>query len=133
MIWLHYFQHHVHRVKNVSSFHILYSHVQCMYIVPVIHCFNHLTPRSNFYSPFCQPYNSYHVILENLSIESTNYPQIEIFLNSHHLSVWYCIDNVRRNSVFVTHGSSRDNDHIRKFWWVEKNCIEKINPLTNKT
>ena len=27
------------------------------------------------------------------------------FLYSHHLSAWYCIDIVRRNSVLVTHGS----------------------------
>ena len=37
----------------------------------------------------------------------TNYPQIDIFLYSHHLSDWYCIDIVRRNSVLVTHGSSK--------------------------
>ena len=32
---------------------------------------------------------------------STNHPQIDIFLYSHHLSGWYCIDIVRRNSVLV--------------------------------
>ena len=39
----------------------------------------------------------------------TYYPQIDVFLYSHHLSGQYCIDIVRRNSVLVTHGSKRDN------------------------
>ena len=38
---------------------------------------------------------------------STNHALIDIFLYSHHLSVWYCIDIVRRNSLLVTHGSER--------------------------
>ena len=29
------------------------------------------------------------------------------FCYSHHLSAWYCIDIVRRNSVLITHGSLR--------------------------
>ena len=32
-------------------------------------------------------------------------PLIDIFPYAHHLSVWYSIDIVRRNSVLVTHGS----------------------------
>ena len=36
---------------------------------------------------------------------------MKFFLYSHHLSVWYCIDIARRNSVLVTHGSSGVNYH----------------------
>ena len=43
------------------------------------------------------------------SIRSTNNPLIDLFLYSHHLSAWYCIDIVRRNSVLVTHGGLRVN------------------------
>ena len=39
-----------------------------------------------------------------LSIGSITNPLIDIFLYSHHLSAWYCIDIVRRNSVLITHG-----------------------------
>ena len=35
------------------------------------------------------------------STESTNYPQFDIFLYSHHLSGWYCIDTV--GSSWVGH------------------------------
>ena len=38
---------------------------------------------------------------------SISNPIIDIFLYSHHLSAWYCIDVARRNSVLVTHGSYR--------------------------
>ena len=41
-------------------------------------------------------------------IGSINNPLIDIFLYSHHLSAWYCVDIVRRNSVLVTHGKWRD-------------------------
>ena len=46
-----------------------------------------------------------HILFREFSIGSTNYPQIDIFLYSCHLSGWYCIDIVRRNSVLVTYGS----------------------------
>ena len=36
---------------------------------------------------------------------STDNPLIDIFLYSHHLSAWSCIDIKRRNSVLVTYGS----------------------------
>ena len=32
---------------------------------------------------------------------------MDIFLYSHHLSSWYCVDIVRRNSILVTHGRWR--------------------------
>ena len=35
---------------------------------------------------------------------STNDSQTDIFIFCHHLSVWYCIDTVGRNSLLVTHG-----------------------------
>ena len=36
-------------------------------------------------------------------IGSTNNPLIYFY--SHHMSAWECVDNVKRNSVLVTHGS----------------------------
>ena len=52
----------------------------------------------------CQPDNSYNVGSENLVLDQLIIPKYIIFY-SHHLSGWYCIDTVRRNSVLVTHGS----------------------------
>ena len=43
---------------------------------------------------------------------STNHALIDIFLYSHHLFVCCCIDIIRRNSVLVTHKSSRVNTII---------------------
>ena len=40
-----------------------------------------------------------------LGIGSTKNPLIAIFLYSHHFSAKYWIENVRRNSLLVTHGS----------------------------
>ena len=34
---------------------------------------------------------------------------VDVFLYSHHLSAWYCIDIVRRKYVLVAHGSLRVN------------------------
>ena len=57
-------------------------------------------------SPYCLPYSSCDVSHKGeIGIGSTNNPMIDISLYSHHLSAWYCIDIVRRNSVLVTHGS----------------------------
>ena len=42
-------------------------------------------------------------------VGSTNNPIIDILLYSHHLTAWYCIDIVRRNSVLVTCKSERVN------------------------
>ena len=56
-------------------------------------------------SPYCLPYSSYDASSENLVLDQLENPQTYIFLYSHHLSVWYCIYIVRRNSVLVTHGS----------------------------
>ena len=44
-------------------------------------------------------------LLREFGIGSTNHTFIDIFLYSHHLSVWYCINVVGRSSVLVTHGS----------------------------
>ena len=65
-----------------------------------------------------QPFNSQikfvilltvnHTILLMLVLRifgSTNYPQIDIFLDSRHSSRWFCIDIARRNYVLVTLGS----------------------------
>ena len=39
------------------------------------------------------------------SIGPTDNPLIDIFLYSHHLSPWYCVDIITRNSFVVMHGS----------------------------
>ena len=48
---------------------------------------------------------------------------------SHHLSAWYCIDIVRRNSILVTYGSLRvekngSEPDKRKTKWIFKNCFD---------
>ena len=43
---------------------------------------------------------------------STSNPLVDIFPNSYHLSAWYFNENVRRNSVLVTHGSSRIKEYL---------------------
>ena len=45
------------------------------------------------------------MLVQKFGIGSTNYPQFDIFIYSHHVYGSYCIDTVRRNSVLVTHGS----------------------------
>ena len=42
---------------------------------------------------------------ENLVLDQLIIPFIDIFLYSHYLSAYYCIDIVRRNSVLVGCGS----------------------------
>ena len=64
-------------------------------------------------SPYCQPYNSYNISLENLVLDQLIIPKIDIFLYSHHLSGWYCTDTVRRNSVL----SSMGVKGWKKFSW----------------
>ena len=54
-------------------------------------------------SCYCLSYSSCGV--GEFGIGSTYNLLIDIFLHSHHLSAWYYIDIVRRNSVLVTHGS----------------------------
>ena len=50
---------------------------------------------------------------------SINNPQIDIFLYSHHLPAWYCVDIVRRNSVLVTHKSERVKaNYLQTTWFV---------------
>ena len=45
------------------------------------------------------------VSVENLVLDQLIIPFIDIFLYSHYLSAYYCIDIVRRNSVLVGCGS----------------------------
>ena len=73
----------------------------------VVAGFNPLTPKiSLVILLYWPPYSSYDVSLENLVSDQIN-PLIDICLYSHHLSGWYCIDIVRRNSVLITNGSYR--------------------------
>ena len=60
-------------------------------------------------SPYCLSYNSYDASFWEFGIGSTNNLIIDIFLPSHHLSAWYCINIVRRNSVLVTDESGEAN------------------------
>ena len=66
---------------------------------------NPLTPGSNLSFSLLSTIQFLKCKVKEFSIGSTNYPQTDIFLHSHHLSGWYCNDIVRRNSVLVTHGS----------------------------
>ena len=70
-------------------------------IIPTV---NRLTSKISFVILL----NVCHKVLVMLVLRingSTNNPLTDIFLYSHHLSTWYCIDIVRRNSVLVTYGS----------------------------
>ena len=61
--------------------------------------------------PYCQPYNFHDASSDNLVLDQLIIPQlIIIFLYSHYLPAWYCIDIVRRNSVLVTQESERVNN-----------------------
>ena len=59
-------------------------------------------------SLYCVPYTAYNFSLENLYWLKNNNPLIDIFLNSHYLFTWDCIDILKRNSVL---GSS-----LKKLW-----------------
>ena len=78
-------------------------------------------------SPHCQPYNSYNVISENFVLDQLIISKLIFFLYSHYLSVWFCIDIVRRNSVLVTHGSLRV-----KGWQTVKWCHYMLLSNTEK-
>ena len=43
--------------------------------------------------------------VEEFGIWSMDFPVIDMFLYSHHLSLWYCVVIIRRNTVLVTLGS----------------------------
>ena len=49
-------------------------------------------------------------------IGSINNPLIYIFLYSHDLPAWYCINIVKRNSVLVSYGSNRVNWKVHQFY-----------------
>ena len=51
---------------------------------------------------------------------------IDIFLYSHHLPAWYCIDIVRRNSVLVTCGSERVKHSITFTCYHETCCYIEV-------
>ena len=55
----------------------------------------------------------YHILLTilvwRICIDSDNNPLIDIFLNSHYLFTWDCIDIFKRSSVLVITGSERVN------------------------
>ena len=64
-------------------------------------------------------------------IGSINNPLIYIFLYSHHLPAWYCIDIVKRNSVLVSYGSYRVNWKVHQSYR-QVLCIALLkNPLAH--
>ena len=67
--------------------------------------FKTLTPRPNLSFSLLSTIQFLLRQFREFGIGSINYLQNDIFLYSHHLSGWYFIDIVRRNSVLVTHGS----------------------------
>ena len=56
-------------------------------------------------SPYCLQYNGYDGRPENLVLDHIIIHFLIFSLDSYHMSAWYRIDIVRRNSVLVTHGS----------------------------
>ena len=46
--------------------------------------------------------------VEEVGIWSMDFPVIDMFLYSHHLSLWYCVVIIGRNTVLVTLGSLRE-------------------------
>ena len=60
---------------------------------------------SNF--PYCLPYISCNVSLENLVLDQLKIPLLLFFFIVITCLLEYSIDIVRRNSVVVTHGSLR--------------------------
>ena len=63
-------------------------------------------------SPYYLPYNSYDVSSENLVLDQLIIPKFDISFYSQHISGWYCIDIVRRNSVLVTCGCERVKEKL---------------------
>ena len=56
-------------------------------------------------SPHCLSYQFLESQFGEYGIGSTNISLINIFLSSHSLSAWYCVNIVTGNSILVTHGS----------------------------
>ena len=66
--------------------------------------FNPLTPKISLVILCIVWHVIFMMLVWRIGVGSTNNPLIYIFLYSHNLLAWYCIDIVRRNSVLVTHG-----------------------------
>ena len=45
------------------------------------------------------------LVIGEFGVGSTNNPLMDVFLYSHHLTAWHCVDTVKRNSLLVSHGS----------------------------
>ena len=67
--------------------------------------FNPLTPKISLVILRIVWHVIFMMLVWRIGVGSTNNPLIYIFLYSHNLSAWYCIDIGRGNSVLVTHGS----------------------------
>lgn len=81
----------------LRSFVVFYGHVKP---------FN---PKISFFilfsnSPHCLP-NNHTMVIWEFDIRSITNFLIDIFLCFHHLSIWYCVDILRKNSAMVTHWS----------------------------
>ena len=63
------------------------------------------------------------------SHDESQYPLVDDFLYSHHLSGWQCIDNVRRYCILITPGSEKvDHFYLPSFpqaimFWVIDNFL----------
>lgn len=60
-------------------------------------------------SPYCLSYQFLESQFGEYGIGSTNISLINIFLSSHSLSAWYCVNIVTGNSILVTLGSWKVN------------------------
>ena len=67
--------------------------------------FNPLTPKITLLILLTVCHTVLVMLVWRIWVGSINSSLINVFLDSHYLPAWYCIDIVRRNSVLVTHGS----------------------------
>ena len=56
-------------------------------------------------------------LFQEFGVESNDYLLVDVFLYSHHLFAFYCMDIVRRNYVLVTRGSGRVNGCLDNFFF----------------
>ena len=76
----------VQSLSCLISYLILLVEILCWSLMGV----NPLTPRSNFNSPYCQPYISYNVSSENLVLDQLIIPKLIFFF----ILITYLVDIV---------------------------------------
>ena len=95
-------------ISNQSFLHISFSLLPppCMYLPSPQYTSNYvLTLFLQGCHYFFSLVSAMWCLFKEFVGESTNHALNDIFLHSHYLSAWYCIDIVGRNSVLVTCGN----------------------------